>query len=81
MGEPEMKIQVEITDTFGHEANYSWVKRHNFEFIDTLSHYALVRRVKRFIGWTGKRCVTVDYGDMIELRPQGECQVAFITFG
>jgi len=75
-----MKIKVEVTDTFGGEANYSWVRRFNIDAPDSLSNYSVVRRAKKEIGWSGKRCLTVNYGDMVELRPYGECQVAFITF-
>lgn len=76
-----MKVHVEVTDTFGHEANYAWVRRYTLETIDALSDYAIVRRVKAHIGWAGKRCTTTKYGDMIELRPMGECVVCFINFG
>jgi hypothetical protein len=76
-----MKVNIEVTDTFGHEANYSWVRRHTLDAPDTLSDYSVVRRAKAAVGWNGKRCVTVKYGDMIELRPYGECTVCFITFG
>jgi hypothetical protein len=75
-----MKVNVEVTDTFSGEANYCWVKRHSIECMDTASNYSIVRRVKRLIGWSGKRCLTVDYNYTIELRPYGECQVAFISF-
>ena len=76
-----MKVHIEVTDTYGHEANYSWVKRYTLDVIDTLSDYSVVRRVKKHIDWNGKRCTTVKYGDMIELRPYGECTVCFISFG
>ena len=75
-----MKIKIEVTDTFSDEANYSWVKRTEMELMDALSKYSIVRRVKKEIGWSGQRCLTVDYGDTIELRPYGVCQVAFISF-
>lgn len=75
-----MKVNIEVTDTFGHEANYSWVKRHVIDVIDCLSKYAIVRRVKREIGWSGHRCITIDNSDIIELRPYGVNQVCFITF-
>jgi hypothetical protein len=75
-----MKVNIEVTDTFGHEANYSWVKRYILDVPMALSDYSVVRRAKAAVGWTGKRCVTVKYGDMIELRPYGVCQVCFITF-
>ena len=75
-----MNINIEVTDTFGHEPNYGWVKRATLEAPDALSRYSIVRRAKHAVGWTGKRTVTVDHGDMIELRPHGECLVCFITF-
>lgn len=75
-----MKINIEVTDTFGHEANYSWVKRVTIDAPDTLSKYSIVRRAKAAVGWNGQRCTTVDYGDTIELRPFGDCLVCFITF-
>ena len=75
-----MKIKIEVTDTFSGEANYSWVNRKEMEMMDALSKYSVVRRVKKEIGWSGQRCLTVDYGDTIELRPYGVCQVAFISF-
>lgn len=76
-----MRVNVEVTDTFGGEANYAWVRRASFDAIETMSHYSIVRRAKHLIGWSGKKCSTVRMGDDIELRPYGECQVAFITFG
>lgn len=75
-----MKYNIEVTDTFGGEANYSWVRRYTLDLMDTINDYALVRKVKREIGWSGKRCLTVPYGDMIEIRPYGECVVAFVTW-
>ena len=75
-----MKVNIEVTDTFNGEANYSWVRRQTLDAPDTLSNYSVVRRAKAAVGWNGKRCVTVNYGDMIELRPYGECTVCFITF-
>lgn len=75
-----MKINVEVTDTFGGDPNYSWVKRYELDAPDALSNYSAVRRVKKEIGWSGMKCLTVDYGDTIELRPYGQCQVAFISF-
>jgi hypothetical protein len=75
-----MQVKVEVTDTFGGEANYSWVRRFSLEVPESISNYSVVRRAKKEIEWNGKRCCVVDYGDMIELRPYGECQVAFITF-
>lgn len=78
--EPMMKANIEITDTFNGEANYCWVRRYTLDLPPALSRGAIMRRVKRHIGWSGKRCVTVDYSGTIELRPYGECVVCFVTF-
>lgn len=74
-------IKIEKTDTFGGEANYSWVERYELDSVPGQSDLAVIRRVKKVIGWTGVKCTKVDHGDMIELRPRGFCNVAFITFG
>lgn len=75
-----MQLNIEVTDTFSGEANYAWVRRHTLDVIDTLSDYSIMRRVKAAVGWTGKRCMVHRYGDMLEIRPQGECQVCFVSF-
>lgn len=76
------QIKWELTDTFGGESNYSWVKRgialskegENF------SDRAAIRRVKKAIGWNGIKCRVENYGDSIALYPAGMCQVCFINF-
>lgn len=75
-----MQVKVEVADTFGGEANYGWCRRFSINVPESTSNYSVVRRAKKEIGWSGKRCLTVNYGDSMELRPYGECQVAFITF-
>ena len=65
---------IEITDTFGGQANYSWVEKHYIEAEDK----NVVRRAKNLIGWNGVRCNRYDHGDLIELRPRHQCVVAFI---
>ena len=75
-------IHWEVTDTFGGEANYSWVKRGKVECKpgEDYSDLAAVRRAKRSAGWENIRCKTENYGDMIVLRPYGMCAVMFINF-
>ena len=77
-----MNIHYELTDTFGGEANYSWVKRHAEQAEDTClpSDRTLIRRAKAWAGFTGLRCRVENYGDLIAIRPSGICQVLFITF-
>lgn len=75
-----MIAYVEMTDTFGGEANYSWVKRATVSAEG--SDLAVVRRAKKAIGLNGVKCRRSDFGDGIELRPAcGACLVVFITFG
>ena len=73
-----MSIQVEVTDTFGGDANYGWVKRTTLPA--GLTDRQVIRRAKAFAGWTGCRCDRVDYSDYVELRPRRLCQVMFISY-
>lgn len=90
-----MKYELEITDTFGGEANYCWVKRADITMPE-LTHYGydgatnftkcykvyrreLVKKAKAIAGWTGLRCEVTDFGDTIEIRPRGAAMVAFIS--
>lgn len=87
---------VEITDTFGGEPNYAWVRRATVATPELTAYgydggqgyvgahkrqrRVLVRRAKAAAGWTGVRCEVSEYGDGLEIRPRGMCQVAFITY-
>lgn len=75
-------IHYEITDTYGGDANYSWVKcgKIRCKPSENYSDLAAVRRVKKDAGWENVRCKREDYSDMIVLRPSGQCAVMFITF-
>ena len=87
--------QVEVTDAFGGDANYSYVWRETITMPE-LTHYGydgatnyvkastayrrqLVRKAKAVAGWTGGKCTVEDYGDMIRIEPRGVCMVAFVT--
>lgn len=77
----QTNIQYEVTDTYGGEANYSWVERGKIECGNKeFSNLAAVRRVKKEIGWNGRKCRVENYGDSITLRPYGLLQVCFINF-
>lgn len=72
-------IQFEHTDTFGGEANYSWVERETFEFPENISDRALLRRARAWAGLTNVRSDVSNFGDSLEIRPRGMCQVVFIS--
>lgn len=73
---------IEVTDTFGGEANYCWVKRGSTK---ATSRRGIIEAVKRVAGWTGwcRVKVVCQAGDFWEIRPvdtSGVCQVAFVTW-
>lgn len=68
----------ELTDTYGGDANYSWVRRAQITVPIVASDLAIVRRAKAELGLTGTKCRRIQYSDTIELRPYGSCTVAFI---
>lgn len=71
-------FKAEHTDTFGGEANYSWVRRSRFEAPDSITDRELVRLAKRLLGLTGVRCHRETWGETIVLRPVGELTIVFI---
>ena len=71
-------MNLELTDTFGGEANYSWVRRSSIPTPKT--DRGIVRAAKRWAGWTGFPCRVDNFGDTIAIYPRGICQVLFVTF-
>lgn len=70
--------EAELTDTFGGEANYSWVTRETFELPADATARKIITAAKAALGLTGCRCRTFDYGEGFELRPSGSLTVAFV---
>ncbi len=84
-----MAYSVELTDTFGGEANYSWVRRATVKGPDAIpqtveqrrAQQALImRRAKAAVGIAGYRGKVSDYGDGYEFRPYGWCAVLFVQW-
>lgn len=76
---PATKLMVEVTDTYGGEANYSWVRRHEVWVLSKSPRPMQVRKVKEVAGWTGQRTDNENYGDgEMRLNLRGACQVMFI---
>ena len=75
-----MTYNLELTDTFAGEANYSWVKRAQLDAPSNASRRSLVRRAKAWAGLTGMPCEVSDHGDMIQVKPRGQCVVMFVTW-
>ena len=73
---------LELTDTFAGEANYSWVKRATLVYATEPTDRVLILAAKRALGLTGIKCTRDDWHDTsatIQLDPRGLCQRAFIT--
>jgi hypothetical protein len=78
---PELlTVHAELTDTYGGEANYGWVRRATFTVPASTSDRAIVRRAKKALQITGHPCHTSNVGDMIQLDPRNWCARAFITW-
>lgn len=80
MKEVKGKFEIEVTDTFGGEANYCWVKRGTTR---AQTRKGILAAVKRVAGWTDWCRVKVVHnsGDFLEVRPvdtSGVNQVAFV---
>lgn len=73
-----MKIKFEHTDTFGRDANYSWVKRGEVDVPDKATDLQIVRAVKLALGMNGVKCDKEEWNGMIVLRPRRICQIIFI---
>ena len=68
---------IEVTDTFGGQANYDWVYRHAISMPGGISYLALVRRIKSAAGYSGIRGRTYVSGDFVEIRFPSRCIVIF----
>ena len=68
---------IEVTDTFGGQANYAWVYRYAISIPGGISYLALVRRIKAAAGYSGIRGRTWVAGDFVEIRFPERCVVIF----
>lgn len=73
-----MAMNLEYTDTFGGQANYSWVRRAHIPS-DGLSRLALIRRAKAWAGLSGVPCEVSCWGDGYEIRPRRMATVLFVA--
>ena len=96
MTRPGNTYDVEYTDTFGGEPNYSWVKRAaiwmpemthygydgstNYSQVNKVYEREIMKKAKAEMGLTGVRGTTSKFGDTIEFRPSKSCTVLSITF-
>ena len=75
-----MKFRIEYTDTFGGDANYSWVRRATIEAPAEISDLALMRRAKKALDLSGVRGRRESWGETLVFRPYGSCTILFIDY-
>lgn len=76
---PRKKINIEVTDTFGGEVNYGWVKRYTIEVREDATDRSLIQAAKQACGYTGVKCNRDDYDGITALWVRGQCVVIFIS--
>ena len=76
----QSNIQIEYTDTFCGEANYSWVKRFELTVPEELSDKTLMRIAKELCGLAGVRGQWYECSDSLKFIPANSNTVLFITF-
>lgn len=69
--------QFEITDTFGGEANYSWVRR--AYVTKNISQAHAKELAVRWAGWQGLKLKCCDAGWGVDIRPRGMAMVLFLS--
>ena len=74
-----MKVNIEITDTFSGEANYSWVNRASFDMPDNASTRQILKRVRDHFGISCRLYKVLDTFDLLRYNFQGQCVCMFIT--
>lgn len=74
------EIEIEVTDTFGGEANYSWVRRHKIRIQSGATRNHITRAVKRATGYTGVPCTHNFMGTCGDIYPRGACIAIFWRF-
>ena len=74
-----VKWHVQVTDTEGGQANYSWKLDNTMEYREGESDYSVVRRAKKLMGYNGVRSRTDRVsGDEFRLWFYGVAHVMFV---
>jgi hypothetical protein len=72
--------KIEYTDTFGGDANYSWVRRATMPSKPNETQRSIMRRAKAEMGLTGLKGETCNFGDLLQFHPNGYCTVLFVQW-
>lgn len=70
-------FDVEMTDTFSGEANYTWVERFR---VKAKSASGAIRKVSRYLGLQGRIRKDADFGTLIRHNVTGAAICLFTTY-
>ena len=73
-------MNVEYTDTFSGEVNYSWVKRIECEYPENAKDPQIKQIAKKEMSLSGVRGKWSNFGDMLQFVPNNSCTILFVTF-
>ena len=72
-------FDVTLTDTYGGEANYSWVQRAVIKTKDKITAKGIGTHARAAVGMTGVRSsMFVDFGDSIQIEFKKDNLILFI---
>jgi len=76
-----IEVLCEYTDTFGGDANYSWVRRATLKLPAGVKDRALMKAAKTALNLVGVRGKWDNFcgGDHLTFRPYGMCTVLIVT--
>ena len=72
-------IDVEYTDTFAGEPNYSWVRRATLKVPEGLADATIMRRAKKAMGLSGLKGRTRSFGDCWDFVPHNVATVLLVA--
>jgi len=73
-------FEFEMTDTFGGQPNYCWVRRHQLQLPSDISDRDLKKTAKELFDLVGLNGTWDSYGDELEFRPRDACLVVFVSY-
>ncbi len=76
-----MAYFAEYTDTFGGEANYSWVRRAVVRLPEPATWRSIMQAARKELGLTGVRGdIVADFGDERHWKPRGCCTILMVRW-
>lgn len=78
MSTNQVTYDIEYTDTFGGEANYTWVKRYEITLPSSLSQKTVNRIAKELVDITGCKGTWEEIGGIRRFTPTDSHTVLFI---